>query len=91
MVARNSRFDIRGQQRQYRSDDAHALRTGERTDLLGHVRAVLHTEQHFPSERGMQFPTGEPMLPSHLDVRLNCRLVGASYSGNLIIWYFLDK
>jgi len=57
----------------------------------GEVAVVLHSEQHFPIDVGMQFPAGQPWEHIHLDVHLTCNPTGAGYSGNLSVWYVLDK
>ena len=64
--------------------------TGGVSDLHGNVSMVLHTEQHFASGLGMQLPAGEPWEHTHLDVHITCDPAGASYSGNLSVWYVLD-
>ena len=65
--------------------------TSGASDASGNVAAVLHTAQHFPVGLGMQLPAGQPWEHIHLDVHLTCNPVGAGYSGNLSVWYRLDK
>lgn len=61
------------------------------SDLHGNVSMVLHTAQHFPAGVGMQLPAvGPPLESTHLDVHITCDPVGASYTGNLSVWYVLD-
>jgi hypothetical protein len=61
------------------------------SDLHGDVSAVLHTEQHFPAGIGMQLSAGQPWEQVHLDVHVTCDPAGATYDGNLSVWYVLDK
>lgn len=65
--------------------------TGQLVGLFGAVHAILHTEQHFPADNGMQFPAGQPMPQTHLDVHVSCDPAGAHYSGNLSVWYVFDR
>lgn len=66
--------------------------TGGISDLRSNASVVLHTEQHFPSGLGMQLPAaGQPWEWIHLDVHITCEPAGASYTGNLSVWYVLDK
>jgi hypothetical protein len=65
---------------------------GKAADSSADAVAVLHTERHFPLGVGMQLPgAGQPWENIHLDVHVACEPSGASYAGNLSVWYVLDK
>lgn len=57
---------------------------------FGKTYLTVHTEQRFPDDSGMQFPAGQPMPRTHVDVHLTCQPDGAFYSGNLMVWYKFD-
>jgi hypothetical protein len=57
---------------------------------FGKTYLTVHTEQRFPADSGMQFPAGQPMRKTHVDVHLVCQPDGASYLGNLMVWYKFD-
>lgn len=59
-------------------------------DQNGTVYVPLHAEQHFPPDRGMQFPAGKDWHSVHIDTHLTCYPDAAYYSGYLTVWYFLD-
>jgi hypothetical protein len=53
---------------------------------------VLHSEQHFAPDLGMQLPAaGQSWQEVHFDVHITCEPIGANYTENLSVWYFLAK
>ncbi len=64
--------------------------TAGRSLPFGRTRLAVHVEQRFPDDDGMQFPAGQPVRQTHIDVHLTCEPAGASYLGNMIVWYRLD-
>jgi hypothetical protein len=50
----------------------------------------VSTEGHFADIGGMQFPAGQEMAGTHIDVHLFCNPAGARYSGSLTLWYSFD-
>lgn len=77
----------------FNNDPLTPLRYGSAgiSDFHGDVSAILHTEQHFPAGLGMQLPAGLPWQGTHLDVHITCEPKGATYNGNLSVWYILDR
>lgn len=63
----------------------------DRSLPFGKTRLTVHTEQRLSYDSGMQFPAGRSMFDAHIDVHLTCEPEGASYFGNLIVWYRLDE
>lgn len=60
------------------------------SDIFGNVNLTISSDHTFNEDAEMQFPAGQSMPQTHLDVHLTCEPKGAQYSGNLTVWYRLD-